>query len=83
MYHQGMKRGEIMQLSVSEKIKIILGRRKMTVSDLAKKLNTSRQNLTNKFARNNFSEKELQEIAEAMDCSVNVLFKLNDTEETI
>lgn len=65
------------------KIKIILGRRNMTVSDLAKKLNTSRQNLTNKFARNNFSEKELQEIAEAMDCSVNVLFKLNDTEETI
>lgn len=83
MYHQGMKRGEIMQLSVSEKIKIILGRRNMTVSDLAKKLNTSRQNLTNKFARNNFREKELQEIAEAMDCSVNVLFKLNDTEETI
>ena len=72
-----------MQLSVSEKIKIILGRRNMTVSDLAKKLNTSRQNLTNKLARNNFSEKELQEIAEAMDCSVNVLFKLNDTEETI
>ena len=72
-----------MQLSVSEKIKIILGRRNMTVSDLAKELNTSRQNLTNKFARNNFSEKELQEIAEAMDCSVNVLFKLNDTEETI
>lgn len=72
-----------MQLSVSEKIKIILGRRNMTVSDLAKKLNTSRQNLTNKFARNNFSKKELQEIAEAMDCSVNVLFKLNDTEETI
>ena len=72
-----------MQLSVSEKIKIILGRRNMTVSDLAKKLNPSRQNLTNKFARNNFSEKELQEIAEAMDCSVNVLFKLNDTEETI
>lgn len=83
MYHQGVKRGEIMQLSVSEKIKIILGRRNMTVSDLAKKLNTSRQNLTNKFTRNNFSEKELQEIAEAMDCSVNVLFKLNDTEETI
>ena len=72
-----------MQLSVSEKIKIILGRRNMTVSDLAKKLNISRQNLTNKFARNNFSEKELQEIAEAMDCSINVLFKLNDTEETI
>lgn len=72
-----------MQLSVSEKIKIILGRRNMTVSDLAKKLNTSRQNLTNKFSRSNFSEKELRQIAEAMDCSVDVLFALNDTEETI
>ena len=72
-----------MQLSVSEKIKIILGRRNMTVSDLAKKLNTSRQNLTNKFSRSNFSEKELRQIAEAMDFSVDVLFTLNDTEETI
>ena len=72
-----------MQLSVSEKIKIILGRRNMTVSDLAKKLNTSRQNLTNKFSRSNVSEKELRQIAEAMDCSVDVLFTLNDTEETI
>lgn len=72
-----------MQLSVSEKIKIILGRRNMTVSDLAKELNTSRQNLTNKFARSNFSEKELQEIAEAMNCSVDVIFTLNDSEETI
>ena len=72
-----------MQLSVSEKIKIILGRRNMTVSDLAEKLNTSRQNLTNKFSRSNFSEKELRQIAEAMDCSVDVLFTLNDTEETI
>ena len=72
-----------MQLLVSEKIKIILGRRNMTVSDLAKKLNTSRQNLTNKFSRSNFSEKELRQIAEAMDCSVDVLFTLNDTEETI
>lgn len=72
-----------MQLSVSEKIKIILGRRNMTISDLAKNLNTSRQNLTNKFARNNFSEKELQQIAKAMNCSVNVIFTLTDTDETI
>ena len=68
-----------MQLSVSEKIKVILGRRNMTVSDLAKNLNTSRQNLTNKFSRNNFSEKELRQFAEAMYCSVDVLFTLNDT----
>lgn len=72
-----------MQLSVSEKIKIILGRRNMTISDLAKKLDTSRQNLTNKFARNNFGEKELYQIAEAMDCKFEILFTLNDTGEKI
>lgn len=72
-----------MQFSVSEKIKVILGRRNMTVKELADKLGTSRQNMTNKFARNNFSEKELREIATAMDCSFEVQFTLNDTGETI
>ncbi len=72
-----------MQLSVSEKIKIILGRRNMTAKELADKLGTSRQNLANKFARNNFSEKELSEIATAMDCTYEVRFTLNDTGEAI
>ena len=72
-----------MQLTISEKIKIVLGRRNMTVTELATKLRTSRQNITNKFARNNFSEKELQEIANALDCSFDALFTLNDTKETI
>lgn len=72
-----------MQLSVSEKIKVILGRRNMTVKELADKIGTSRQNMTNKFARNNFSEKELREIANAMDCTFEVQFTLNDTGETI
>lgn len=72
-----------MQLTISEKIKIVLGRRNMTVTELATKLGTSRQNITNKFARNNFSEKELQEIANALDCSFDALFTLNDTKETI
>jgi len=72
-----------MQLTISEKIKIVLGRRNMTVTELATKLGTSRQNITNKFARNNFSEKELQEIANALDCSFDASFTLNDTKETI
>lgn len=72
-----------MLLSVSEKIKIILGRRNMTAKELADRLGTSRQNLTNKFARNNFSEKELSEIASAMDCTYEAKFTLNDTGETI
>lgn len=72
-----------MQLTTSEKIKVILGRRGMTVSDLAAKIGTSRQNLTNKFARDNFNEKEIYQIAEALNCGFEALFTLKDTGETI
>lgn len=72
-----------MQLTTSEKIKVILGRRGMTVSDLATKIGTSRQNLTNKFARDNFNEKEICQIAEALNCGFEALFTLKDTGETI
>ncbi len=72
-----------MQLTTSEKIKVLIGRRNMTISDLASTMGTSRQNLTNKLTRNNFSEKELKDIAQALNCSFNVSFILNDTGESI
>lgn len=72
-----------MELKTNEKIKIILGRKGMTVSDLAGKINTSRQNLTNKLSRNNFSEKELRTLAEAMNCDFELLFTMRETGEII
>ena len=36
-----------MNLTVSEKLKILLGRKNLTIKDLADKLGTSRQNLFN------------------------------------
>ncbi len=45
-----------MLLKTNEKIKVLLGRRNMTLSDLAVALKTSRQNLTNKLSRNNLSD---------------------------
>lgn len=72
-----------MQLNTNEKIKLILGRRGMTISDLATSLGTSRQNLTNKFSRNNFSESELRDIAKALNCSFASTFVMNDTGESI
>ena len=53
-----------MSLTAGEKIKILLKRRGMTLGDLADKTNQSRQNLSNKMTRDNFSEKEIKEIAE-------------------
>lgn len=72
-----------MQLTSSEKIKIILGRRNMSISDLAVIIGTSRQNLTNKLTRDNFSEKDLREIAKALDCTFESSFIMNDTGELI
>ena len=55
----------------------------MTVTQLAKKLDTSSQNLSNKLRQDNFRENELKEIAEALDCSFAFTFKLNDTGEEV
>ena len=72
-----------MPLTIGEKIKIILGRRNMTISQLAEKTGQTRQNLSNKMSRDNFSEKDVQEIAAALDCSFSFEFVMNDTGEHI
>ena len=72
-----------MPLTMAEKIKIILGRRNMTLAQLADQIGQSRQNLSNKMSRDNFSEKELYEIAKALDCSYQAQFVMNDTGEAI
>lgn len=70
-------------MSMSEKIKILLIRRKTTISSLAEMLNTSQSNLSNKLKRDNFSEKELSAIAAALNCEFIASFKMLDTDEII
>ena len=72
-----------MSLSMSEKIKIVLGRRNMTLGDLAEKTGQTRQNLSNKMSRDNFTEKALRKIADALQCTYQASFTLNDTGEEI
>lgn len=72
-----------MPLSMSEKIKVVLGRRNMTLGDLAEKTGQTRQNLSNKMSRDNFTEKELCKIAEALECTYKASFILKDTGEEI
>lgn len=55
-----------MELSTAEKIRIILKRQGMTVSQLAEMTGQSRQNLSQKLERNNFGEEELMLFAEKM-----------------
>lgn len=72
-----------MSLTIGEKIKVILNRRNMTIAQLAALTGQSRQNMSNKMSRDNFSEKELREIAEALNCSFSAEFIMNDTNERI
>lgn len=70
-------------INTGEKIMIILKRRNMTITDLAKITKQSRQNLSRKISHNNFCEKDLKEISIALNCSYHVKFRLNDTSEEI
>ena len=63
-----------MALTAGEKIKIVMKRRGMTLGDLAEKTNQSRQNLSNKMTRDNFSEKEIKEIAKLLPKDVRWFF---------
>jgi len=65
------------------KIKTILWEKKMTIKELAEKIGTNGNNLGNKLSRDNFSERELQEIADALDCDYDGIFTLRDTGKQI
>lgn len=71
-------------MALSDRIRILLIKRgNISEAELARKLNVSPQNLNNKMKRDNFTEKDLQAIAEVLDCSLNINFVMNDTGETI
>lgn len=55
-------------------IKMILGYRDLSITDLADKLNTSRPNVSQKLKRDNFTEKEMQQIADALGCDLRITF---------
>lgn len=72
-----------MEMSASEKIRILAKRQKMSLGELADALNQSRQNLSNKMSRDNFSIRELEEIAAALGCELRVEFISKNDGETI
>jgi hypothetical protein len=48
-----------------------------------KMLNTHSKNLSNKMTRDNFPEKELRQIAEALDCELESYLVMKDTGERV
>jgi len=65
-----------MTLSVAEKIKVIMDRTNTTMGWLAEATEQTRQNLSNKMARGNFTERDIEKLAEALGCEVEITFTL-------
>ena len=72
-----------MNLTMGEKIRVILKRRGMTVAQLAELTNQTRQNLSNKLTRDNFQEQDIKIIAEAMGCDYEAHLIMRDTGEKV
>jgi DNA-binding Xre family transcriptional regulator len=71
-------------MGMSERIRILLVKRgNISESELARRLGVSPQNLHNKMKRDNFNEKELERIADVLNCDLEVSFRLRDTGENI
>ena len=63
-----------MKLTMGEKIRIILKRKNITILELSNRLGTTNQNMANKLKRDNFSTKELDQIAKVLDCEFEGCF---------
>ena len=72
-----------MNLTMGEKIRVILKRRGMTVAQLADLTNQTRQNLSNKLTRDNFQEQDIKAIADALNCDYEAYLVMKDTGEKV
>ncbi len=70
-----------MNMTASEKIRIIAKRVNMSMGELAEATGQTRQNLSNKLSRDNLSQNDLIALASAMGCTVEIKFTLPDGTE--
>ena len=72
-----------MKMSAAKKIKMLLVERDMTLTDLSKLLNKSLSTMSGKMIRDNFSEKDLKQIADLLDYDYEAVFTDRNTGEQI
>lgn len=70
-----------MDITVAEKIRLIMKRQNKTMGDIAEASGQTRQNLSNKMTRGNFTEKDILALAQALNCQVEIRFTLPDGTE--
>lgn len=70
-------------MDIAKNIKICLLQKNIQMKELAEKTGQTQQNLTNKMRSNNFRISELEEIAAALNASVEIKFIDKDTDEVL
>ena len=71
-------------MAMTEQIRIMLIKRgNISESELARRLGISPQNLHNKMKRDNFTESDLREIANALNCNLKIQFISKETGEVL
>ncbi|MBQ8298520.1 MAG: helix-turn-helix transcriptional regulator [Clostridia bacterium] len=70
-------------MPMAKKIKHLLLELDLTITELAERLGTKPQNITNKLKRDNFSENELQDIARVLNCEYEAKFIIKDEDGNI
>ena len=69
-------------MALAEKIRILLVKHgNISEAELARRMGISPQNLNNKMKRDNFTESDLQEIAKALKCTLNISFTTEKGEQ--
>ncbi len=70
-------------MSAAKKIKMLLVEREITLTELSKRLNKTVSTMSGKMARDNFSEKDLKEIADILNYDYEAVFTDRDTGKQI
>ena len=71
-------------MGMAEKIRILLIKKgNLSEAELARRLNKSPQSFNSSMKRDNFTEKDLQEIANVLDCEYKSAFVIKETGEEI
>ena len=66
-----------------EDLKILMLKRGISMSELARRLGESPQNYGLKLKRNSIKDADLREATKAMGCSVEIIYRDKDTGEVI
>ena len=78
-----MSINEVIYMGAAKKIRILLVERDMTLKELAKLLGKSSSTISDKLRRDNFTEKDLMKITEALRYDYEAVFTDKDTGKQI